>query len=255
MCFETRPNAKPENVSGKQKTDTVKLKRITDIGGTGKLDFGQKEVLFCSWNNGANPDFYTFDKSKIVKKVDAEYFANAVVGENYKKIEQVLPSKVHNYCITKSKNGETYFCTEQEGIIYGFDVFGNSILQWNVEIGEGHSINYIEFQEPHFLWLAFPTGQTVTQVNLTNKQEAYKIGEYSWEDDHDLLSYPESIFIKNNILFIPNMGNKKLYTVDLQTKNIELISIFEEKIWQYAETEIGTFLITDTGIYEIENKE
>lgn len=230
------------------------MKRITDIGETGKLDFGQNEVLFCSWNNGANPDFYTFDKSKIVKKVDAEYFANAVVGENYKKIEQVLPSKVHNYNITKSKNGDTYFCTEQEGIIYGFDVFGNSILKWYVEIGEGHPINHIEFQEPHFLWLAFPTGQTVTQVNLTNKEEVYKIGEYSWDDDSELLSFPESTFIKDNFLFIPNMGNKKLYKVDLKTKNIELISIFEEGIWQYAETEIGTFLITDSGIYELENE-
>jgi len=233
----------------------VKLKRITDIGGTGRLDFAQNEVLFCSWNNGANPDFYTFDKSKNVKKVDREYYANAVVGENYKKIEEVLPGKVHDYCITKSKNGETYFSTEQVDTIFGFDILGNPILKWNVEIGEGHAINYIQFQEPDFLWLAFPTGQTVTQMNLTERKEIFKIGNYSWDDNHELLSYPESIFIKKDFLFIPNMGNKKLYKVDLLTKNIELISIFEEKIWQYAETEIGTFVITDSGIYEFENEE
>ena len=65
--------------------------------------------------------------------------------------------------------------------------------------------------------------------------------------------YPESIFIKDNNLFIPNMGNSKLFKVDLLTKQMDLLMTFEEKIWQYAETDIGTFIVTDTGIYELEN--
>lgn len=209
--------------------------------------------MICSWNNGANPDFFAFDNSKIVRQVNEEYFAYAIVGENYKRIEQFLPEKIHNYRITKSNNGDFYFCTYQEGTIYGFDNSGNLILNWNIEIGEGHPIYDIKFQEPDFVWLAFPTGQTVSQVNLSNKQEVFKIGEYSWDDNCELLSYPESIFIKNNKLFIPNMGNKKLFKVDLLTKNIDLVMTFEEKVWQYEETGIGTFIVTDTGIYELEN--
>lgn len=231
----------------------MKLTKITEKGKTGNFDIGQSEILICSWNNGANPDFYAFDISKIVRQVDQEYFATAVVGENYKKIEQSLPEKVHNYRITKSSNEDIFFCTYQEGTIYGFDNFGNPILNWNVEVGEGHPIYDIKFQEPNFLWLAFPTGQTVTQVGLTDKQEVFKIGEYSWDDNCEPLSYPESVFIKGNNLFIPNMGNKKLFKVDLLTKNMDLVSTFEEKIWQYAETEIGTFIVTDTGIYELES--
>ena len=50
------------------------------------------------------------------------------------------------------------------------------------------------------------------------------------------------------------MGNKKLFKVDLLTKNMDLILTFEEKIWQYEETEIGTFIVTDTGLYELENE-
>ncbi|WP_281635789.1 hypothetical protein [Flavobacterium marginilacus] len=232
----------------------MKLKKITDKGKTGNFDIGQGEILICSWNNGVNPDFYAFDISKIIRKVDEEYFAKAVVGENYKKIEEILPEKVHNYRITKSNNGEIYFCTFQEGIIYGFDNFGNSILNWDIEVGEGHPIYDIKFQEPDFLWLAFPTGQTVTQVSLTDKQEVFKIGEYSWEDNYEPLSYPESVFVDENNLYIPNMGNKKLFKLDLKTKEINLTATFEEKIWQYGKTEIGTFIVTDTGIYELENE-
>ena len=231
----------------------MKLTKITDKGRTGNIDVGQREVLICSWNNGANPDFYAFDNSKTVSQVDEEYFAKAIVGENYKKMEQVLPDKVHHYSITKSNSGDIYFCTYQEGTIYGFDSLGNSILKWNIEVGEGHPIYDIKYQEPDFLWLAFPTGQTVTQVRLTDKQEVFKIGEYSWDDNCEPLSYPESIFIKDNNLFIPNMGNSKLFKVDLLTKQMDLLMTFEEKIWQYAETDIGTFIVTDTGIYELEN--
>ena len=231
----------------------MKLTKITDISGTGNFDVGQREVLICSWNNGANPDFYAFDISKIVRKVDEEYFAKSIVGENYKKIEKILLDKVHNYRITKSHNGDIYFCTFQKGTIYGFDNLGNSILNWNIEFGEGHLIYDIKYQEPDFLWLAFPTGQTVTQVRLTDKKEVFKIGEYSWDDNCEPLSYPESIFIKDDNLFIPNMGNNKLFKVDIMTKKMELIMTFQEKIWQYEDTEIGTFIVTDTGIYELEN--
>lgn len=126
-------------------------------------------------------------------------------------------------------------------------------MNWNIEVGEGHPIYDIKFQEPHFLWLAFPTGQTVAKVNLTDKKEVYKIGEYSWDDNCEPLSYPESVFIKDNNLFIPNMGNNKLFKVDTQTKKMDLKMTFQEKLWQYEETPIGTFIVTDTGIYELEN--
>ena len=231
----------------------MKLTKITDKGGKGNFDVGQREILICSWNNVENPNFYAFDNSKIVRQVNEEYFAKAIVGEIYKKIEQVLPKKVHCYSITKNVKGDLFFCTYQEGTIYGFDKFGSLYLNWNIEVGEGHPIYDIKYQEPDFLWLAFPTGQTITQVNIRDKKEVFKIGEYSWEDNSEPLSYPESIFVKENNLYIPNMGNKKLFKVDLLTKKIDLVKKFEEKIWQYAETEIGTFIVTDTGIYEIEN--
>ena len=230
----------------------MKLIKVTEKAKAANFEVGQSEILFCDWINGTNPDFYSVNKSKVLRQVDQQYFALATVGNIYQAIEKVLPKSVHNYRLTKSKNGDIYFCTYQEDRIFGFDRLGNCFLNWEIEVGEGHPIYDIKFQEPDFLWLAFPTGQTVTQVSLTKRKEIFRIGDYSWEDNSEPLSYPESIFIKGHELFIPNMGNSKLFKVDLTTKQMSLLLTFEEKIWQYEETGIGTFIITDTGLYEME---
>ena len=102
--------------------------------------------------------------------------------------------------------------------------------------------------------MSFPTGQTVTQCSISDKNEVFRIGNYSYEDnENEILCFPESTFIKNNDLFIPNMGNGKLLKVDLTPKEIKLITTFEENIWQYLETEIGKFIVTGNGIFEIED--
>lgn len=88
-------------------------------------------------------------------------------------------------------------------------------------------------------------------MSTFKKKETFKIGEYSWDDDNEFLIYPESVFINKGHLYIPNMGNNRLYKLDLQTKKLILIKTFEEKIWQYAETKFGTFIVTDSEIYEM----
>ena len=48
------------------------------------------------------------------------------------------------------------------------------------------------------------------------------------------------------------MGTGDLYRFDFKTQELVLIQTFKEKIWQYGENEIGKFILTDTGIYEID---
>jgi len=229
----------------------MRLQKVTDKGKTGNFYSAKNEILTISCNNGTNPEFYSFDDTLQVRQVDLDYFALSTIGETYKEIEKNLPAPIFYYQQTKGQNGEIYLCTYQEDIIYGFDKLGKKIYEWQPEIGVGHPIYDIKFQASNCLWLAFPTGQTVAQVSLTDKIEIYRIGDYSWDDISDPLSYPESIFIKDNFLYIPNMGNCKLFKMDLDTKAIEHLATFEEKIWQYEETDIGTFVVTDTGIYKV----
>jgi len=233
----------------------MRLKKVTEKGETGSFYEGKNEILTISWNDGANPDFYAFDNSKIVRQVDKEYFAIATVGQDYKQIESQLPSSIESYQMTKDEKGNRYFCFYQEGTVFGFDNECRKFLEWSIDdIGQGHAIYDFKYQYPDFLWLAFPTGQTVTQVSISERKEKFKIGEYTWDEKYEPLSYPESVFVKGKWVYIPNMGSNKLYRLNTENKKLELIETFEEKLWQYGETKIGTYILTDTGIYEIENK-
>lgn len=233
----------------------MQLKKITDKGKTGSFYVGNSEILTICWNSGTRPDFYAFDSSKVVRKVDKEYFALSTVGIDYKCIEKQLPSSIESYQFTKDEKGNRYFCFYQEGIVFGFDAECQKNLEWSIDdVGQGHAIYDIKYQYPDFLWLAFPTGQTVTQISISERKETFAIGEYTWDEKYEPLSYPESIFVEGKLIYIPNMGNNKLFRLNDETKDLELIETFEEKLWQYGETEVGTFILTDTGIYELENK-
>lgn len=231
----------------------MQLTKITEKGEKGNFYIGKSEILTISWNNGANPDFFAFNESRKIRQVNKEYFEIQTVGVNYKLIEEQLPSCIEGYKSAKDERGNLYFCHYQEGIIHGFDKNAKRILEWGAdEVGQGHPIYDIDYQFPDFLWLAFPTGQTVTQVSISERKETFKIGEYTWVEKYDPLSYPESLFVKGRYVYIPNMGNNKLFRFDNETMELKLIETFEERLWQYEETDLGTFIVTDTGIYEIE---
>ena len=65
----------------------MQLKKITDKGKTGNFYVGKSEILTISLNDGANPDFFAFGESRVMRQVDKEYFAKETVGETYKLIE------------------------------------------------------------------------------------------------------------------------------------------------------------------------
>lgn len=229
------------------------ITKITDKGKTGDIHSSSSEIIFTCYGSGVKK-LYAFDKTRIVREIDKEYFGLKVIGDCFEKINNQLPNPIQDYKITKSQNGIIYFSFYQDELIYGFNNEGIKVFVWKDKIGNGHAIYDIKFQEPDFLWLSFPSGQTITQISISTKEEVYKIGNYSYdENDVDILSFPESTFVKKNELYIPNMGNGKLLKLDTISKEINLHAIFEEKIWEYIESEIGTFIVTGNGIFEIEN--
>ena len=232
----------------------MRITKITEFGSKSYFYPSNTEVFTIEWSNGTNPKFYAFGEDRTVRQVDKDYFALNTIGSNYRKIEEQLPAKVESYRTTKDNLGNIYFCFYQESIIHGFDKEGNKFLEWDAgELGQGHAIYDIKYQTNGFIWLAFPSGQTVTQASLENKQETFRIGDYSWEEKYEPLSYPESISLNNNYLYIPNMGHNKLFKVNLESYEYEHVSTFEERLWQYEETNLGTFVITDTGLFEVED--
>ncbi|TRX59095.1 hypothetical protein FNH22_11265 [Fulvivirga sp. M361] len=232
----------------------MELIKITNKGATGNLFVGHEEVLFVDWNNGNKEGFYAIDKSLALRQVDKVYFALNTIGAHYPVIENQLPFAIENYVTTPGPDGEVYCSYYQESSVYGFDKTGKKIFEWKDHIGQGHALHDIRFQPPHFLWLAFPTGQTVTKLSLIDKKETFRIGNYNWNyDRYEPLSYPESLWIDEHFLYIPNMGNHKIYKLDLNNYQLSEEVTLNEQPWQYLKCTIGTFIVSGTGIYQVIN--
>lgn len=230
-----------------------KLTKICEDGTYLTNHYGQ--LLFFEWMPNQLKNFYAYEPSNGLQLTTEETFSKAIGGKLYSKIERQLGDKIDNYSSTNGFYGERYFCNFQNGIIKGFDAAANKIYEWdtnNDEIGHGHAIYEIAFEPPHFMWLALPTGQTITKVSLATKKEVFRIGDYTFEEVYDPLSYPESLFINGNELFICNMGSGKLFRLDLQTLQLHLYRTFTDSLWEYIKIGETEYVKLDKAIYKIE---
>lgn len=213
------------------------------------------QLLFIEWLPNQINNFYCYDPLRGLQPTAEEIFSKAIGGEHFGKIERHLADKIRDYSSTSGLNGERFFCNFQSGIIKGFDTAGTKIYEWDTnkdEIGPGHAIYDIVFEPPHFMWLAFPTGQTITKVSLATREEVFRIGEYTFEEIYEPLSYPESLFITDTDLFISNMGSGKLFRLGLQTLQLELDRTFPERLWEYIKIGETEYVKLDKAIYKVE---
>lgn len=210
----------------------------------------QEEILIID-HKDIEIKFYGYNIHGDLKKIQKSEYFNKVIGSNYKLIEQQLCEPIEYYQVTKDLSGNIYLSTFRDNKIIGFNEAGKLSYEWIDKISKGHSIYDIKFQSPNYLWIAYPSGQTVSQIHLKTGNEIFRIGEYSYEAIYEPLSYPESLFIDQEYLYIPNMGNKKLFELNLNTYELKLKKIFEEKIWQYLMIGKREFVLLESGIYEI----
>lgn len=195
--------------------------------------------------------FYSFHRNDGLEKLTKIVFKETLIGENYQKIESQLKSNIKNYILTKGQDGNLYFSYYQEDKIIGFDKNGNKQFEWVDTIGQGHAIYDVQFQAPNHLWLAYPTGQTITQIDLTTGKEIYRVGEYTYKEIYEPLCYPESLFVSGENLYVANMGKRQLLALNLLTKKLKIVHTFEGRVWQYLKLDFGEFAVLESGIYQL----
>ena len=230
----------------------MRLTKISDKGASGNLYMRMNEILFINWTGNGDAQYFSIDASKRTNEISKEYFARLVYGQDYLTIEGGLKYGIENYRVTISENGNRYLCFYQQGVIFGFDKNGKKVYEWEAyELSGGHALYDIECQSSDLLWLAFPTGQTVTQVSLSERKEVQRIGDYTWDDVYEPLNFPEGLSVVDDELFIANMGSKQLYKMDLQTNKLDIEESFNVPIWDYIKTNIGDFIVTNDGVFEV----
>ena len=226
------------------------LIKLTDKGATGNLFVVDDEVLFVDWDLDRNDQYYKIDHKLQLHPIDKAYYASKTLGPHYPIIERQLSSPLEHYVITKGLEDTSYCSSYQENKIIGFDGNGRKVFEWDEDLCQGHALHDIKFQPPYYLWLTFPTGQTVIKFSLMDNKEVFRIENDNWNyNDFEVLSYPESLWIDDNYLYIPNMGSHKIYKLDLFNYQLSNEIALEEQPWQYVKSSIGTFVVTEAGIY------
>jgi hypothetical protein len=230
--------------------DCSQLKEIND-----------NEFIFCQGiKDEIEPWKFTLkylkcNKMNNLTEISENEFNSTYYGEKYKEISPQLRVELYHYSFCRSEKGDYYFSFFEDSNVIGFNKFGNKIFELDNEVGslgDGHSLYAIVYEPPHFLWLAYPSGSKVVKFSLETNQEVFRFGNFEYEPDPDwILSYPEELFIDQNYLYIPNMGNGKLYKVNLKTLEIIKYLEFEGQLWDYCKVCNREFIWLETGVYEV----
>lgn len=104
--------------------------------------------------------------------------------------------------------GNIYVSFYQHFVIRKFDINGVQINEFEDDFG---TVYDIEIQDQS-IWLAYPTALTIKRYSLDPFIEQNTLGD---ECNESIFSFPESIVIYDNYLYVCDMGNCRIRLVDL----------------------------------------
>ncbi|KOA21563.1 hypothetical protein CLHOM_00220 [Clostridium homopropionicum DSM 5847] len=167
---------------------------------------------------------YSFDN---ICEIDKDTYSKWKFGLGYKNIlkffnnHPALPSYV-------TLEDGSIIATEFKGsYIHKFDKNGN-LLWINDSMCKHDSIYSIAFYK-NFLWCVYPVSNMIKKFSLNSFGEEISIGERT----NGIFNYPESAIVYDHKLYICDMGNYRICTVDLATNQVKEYLKFTEPTWEY----------------------
>lgn len=103
------------------------------------------------------------------------------------------------------------------------------------------------------IWAATGACQVVFCKEIVSQKTKYIIGK-PYNDESDL-SFPENVVIYKKKLFISEMGNRQVLTIDLDKYSEKFIyRKFDEPVWGFLKNEFAEIVILDSGVYQINDE-
>ena len=99
------------------------------------------------------------------------------------------------------------------------------------------------------VWVATGARQVVFCKEIESKIIKYATGQPYQETNE--MSFPESIVIYDNHLFISEMGNKRISKINLDNYQTGIYREFEEPVWEYFVNNKYKIVRLDSGIYSM----
>ncbi len=97
------------------------------------------------------------------------------------------------------------------------------------------------------IWVAYPTRNTIKCYNLKTYKELYSIGDIGGT----LFNLPESIYFYDELLYVCDMGNQRICTIDPKSKVIGSYKVFREPVWEYIRSNNYEIVRLKSGIFRV----
>ncbi|KOA19712.1 hypothetical protein CLHOM_18010 [Clostridium homopropionicum DSM 5847] len=114
-------------------------------------------------------------------------------------------------------------------------------------MGKYDSIYSIAYDKD-FLWCVYPVSNMIKKFSLNNFGEEISIGERI----NGIFNYPVSAIVYDNKLYVCDMGNYRICTVDLAINEVKEYLKFNEPTWKYFKINGKEIVRLQSGIYILE---
>jgi hypothetical protein len=195
-------------------------------------------LLFVQRAQKAQLHFMFDMERQALAELSAHQWAEKAHGTAWRKKKAHLRGPLDSFAHSVDpQTGDTWFILFDQDFLSQVDASG--ALLGTVDLRDhyemAHCVYAVAFEPPATLWLAFPTGQTVSRFSLAEQREVFRIGDYSFdEQDDDVLCYPEGLCLHDGKLTIANMGSGALVEVDTRTLDHRVLRTGLGDLWEYV---------------------
>lgn len=204
----------------------------------------RKYLYFATSDNMNNKKYMKY--RVIIEAVTHDEFFKARYGEHYERIMTCFPEWSTSTSI--DNDGAVYACYYQESIIYKFDSKGSLVRKYE-EMGQVDTIYDIAVYG-NSIWCAYPTSHTVKRFSLKDGSLEASISEGDiGMDSGTIFSYPESLTLQGNMLYVSDMGNRRVCRVDLDTLVVDTHLEVEAPVFGYERLGDEEFVLVGSKLY------
>lgn len=196
-------------------------------------------------DKGEDIGYFSYSFSSITR-ISKNSYCKEKFGIGYQNILRYFDNKAALQSYTTTEDGSIIATEFKDSYIHKFDKDGN-LLWINDSMGEYDSIYSVAYQKD-FLWCVYPVSSTIKKFSLNTFEEVLSIGER----ENGIFSYPESAIVYDDKVYVCDMGNYRICTVDLHTNEIKEYLKFNEPTWEYFKVNGKEIIRLQSGIYILE---
>ncbi len=210
--------------------------------------FTNKNKLYFYEEKNSEQKFFEYD-FVTRKQIGLDEYLLLRFGIAYPKILEKYGLQISlNLLSVKLKDGAVITHFFQGSSFYKFDKDGE--ILWETEELSNFDTVYGITIEGNSIWCAFPTNHTIKRYSLETFKEEITIGDKEpWSFKAEIFDHPEDVLINDNILYVTDMGNRRICKVNLTTFEIQDHKNFEEPVFGFWICEDKELAWLESGLY------